>query len=159
MTESQQAVSNWLRAVGQDTGLSMNLGEDGHCTVLFGEEDLECVVEAQDDSDLCFIYIPLVRAPDRLESKVVLLQAALEMNMFSLATGGASVSYDPRSDYVVLTFAFTVPAVDEEFFKKVLGDMLDLGVDLYGQFQSVVQDKQLNESEDFVASRGGVLRI
>jgi len=156
MTESQNIVSEWLRVAGESAGHALTLEADGQCNILFGN-NLQCMVEVPEDSDMLFIYIPLVRLPVDLAARSVLMMAALETNMFSLKTGGATVSYDRRTDYVVLTFAREVQNMSEDFFCAVLGDLLDLGVDLHEKLGH--GDAEVRHS-DFEPLIGGIgLRV
>jgi hypothetical protein len=129
MTELQQTVSNWLRAAGAAANVDLSLDEDGHCNVVYAE-NLQCMVEVPEYGELFFFYTPLIQLPEDPMARCALLERALEFNLFSLATGGSTVSFDGRSDQVLLTFAQNIAAVDEEFFKAALGDFLDLAIDL-----------------------------
>jgi hypothetical protein len=129
MTELQQTVSNWLKAAGAAANVDLGLDEDGHCNVVYAE-NLQCMVEVPEYGELFFFYTPLIQLPDDPKARCAILERALEFNMFSIATGGSTVSFDGRSDQVMLTFAQQVALVDEEFFKAALGDFLDLAIDL-----------------------------
>jgi hypothetical protein len=129
MTELQETVSKWLSAAGAAAGVELGLDEDGHCNVVYAE-NLQCMVEVPEYGELFFLYTPLMQLPDDPMARCAVLERALEFNMFSLATGGSTVSFDGRSDQVLLTFAQQVASVDEEFFKAALGDFLDLAIDL-----------------------------
>ena len=134
MTETQTTISKWLESVGRDTGTTLSLDQDGHCNILFGDQ-LECMVEVPEDSVLVFMYTALKRAPDDAAARVQLLELALELNLFSIATGGASLAFDRRTQQIVLTFSGEVMAMDEDFFKGALGDLLDLAIDLHQKLQ------------------------
>jgi hypothetical protein len=140
LSETQSKISDWLEAVGVETGTQLGLDRDGHCLILFGEK-LECMVEVPEDSEIVFVYVALKRAPDDLAARSNLFERALELNMFSLATGGASVTFDRRTQEVILSFSADVAAMDDAVFQEVLGDFLELASDLH---------KKLAEEPSFV---------
>jgi len=131
-TETQSKISAWIEVIGIETGCKLTLDEDGHCLLLFGEQ-LECMIEVPTDSEVVFVYVALRRAPDDLAARSNLLERALELNMFSLATGGASVTFDRRTQEVILTFPGEVAAMDEGMFKEMLSDFLELASDLHAK--------------------------
>lgn len=133
MTTTQQQVSRWLEAVGAATGFALALDENGHCNIVFGSSQLECMVEVPEESTSVFLYVALKRAPDEPEARIASLEQALELNVFSLATGGATVAYDRRTGQIVLTFTRDVERMDEELFKALLGDVLDVAIDLHAK--------------------------
>lgn len=126
MTEKQKTISSWLAAAGAEGGHHLALGEDGHCTIFFGE-GLQCLVEVpgEPESDIVFLYCPLVALPADPVEQNALLRQLLEWNMFGIATAGAHLSLDPRSETVVLGFAADPDMLDAEMFKQALGDLLD----------------------------------
>jgi hypothetical protein len=132
MTETQTLISSWLGTVGSAVGVPLALDENGHCNIVFGNQ-LECMVEVPEDSTAVFIYAPLKRPPDETAARIACLEQALELNLFSLATGGATVSYDRRTDQIVLSFSREAAQLNEEFFKALLGDILDLAIDLHAR--------------------------
>ncbi|MGL5843554.1 MAG: CesT family type III secretion system chaperone [Aeromonas hydrophila] len=114
-----------------------------HCRVPFGQ-DGECLVEVPDNDELqvCYFYIPLLRLPDDAASQLLLTRSALELNMFGLATGGSQISLDSRSNHLVLTFSSLIEMLDSTLFMQTLGEFLDLGVTLQAQLQSVLAQLQ-----------------
>jgi hypothetical protein len=136
MTATQIQVSGWLEAVGAATGVALSLDADGHCNIIFGQQ-LECMVEVPEESTAVFLYVALKRAPDDPEARIACLEQALELNVFSLATGGATVAYDRRTGQIVLTFTREVERMDEERFKAVLGDVLDVAIDLHDKLDEI----------------------
>ena len=131
----QQTVSAWISSIGQDRGLPLNLGEDGHCSLQCGDE-LQCIIEvpADDETQAVFLYIPLLSLPENDAAQLALTKAALELNMFGLETGGSQISLDNRTQHLVLSFAAQVEMLDEELFRQSLGDFLDMGVSLHAKF-------------------------
>ena len=138
-TETRSKISTWLESVGAEIGTQLTLDQDGHCLILFGAQ-LECMVEVPDESEIFFAYIALKRAPDDLAERSDLFERALELNLFSLATGGSSVAFDRRTQEVVLTFSAEAATMDDALFKVVLSDFLELGMDLH---------EKLNEASPF----------
>lgn len=140
----QQIVSEWLLLAGEQQGVALSLGSDGHCRVPFSL-DGECLVEVPDNDELqaCYLYIPLLRLPDDAASQLLLTRSALELNMFGLATGGSQISLDSRSNHLVLTFSSLIEMLDKTLFMQTLGEFLDLGVTLQTQLQtlSIQQEK------------------
>ena len=132
MTEKQKTISSWLAAAGAEGGHHLALGEDGHCTISFGE-GLQCLVEVpgEPESDIVFLYCPLVALPADPVEQNALLKQLLEWNMFGIATAGAHLSLDPRSETVVLGFAADLDMLDAEIFKQSLGDLLDTAVAIH----------------------------
>ena len=129
MTERQKTVSHWLALIGAEGRHELALGEDGHCTIFFGE-GLQCLVEMPGDpeSNIVFLYCPLVPLPADFQEQNALLRQILEWNMFGIATAGAHLSLDPRSETIVLGFAADLDMLDAEIFKQSLGDLLDTAV-------------------------------
>lgn len=138
MKPYQQIVSEWLLLAGEQQGVALSLGSDGHCRVPFGL-DGECLVEVPDNDELqaCYLYIPLLRLPDDAASQLLLTRSALELNMFGLATGGSQISLDSRSNHLVLTFSSLIEMLDKTLFMQTLGEFLDLGVTLQTQLQAL----------------------
>ncbi|ERT13914.1 CesT family type III secretion system chaperone [Photorhabdus temperata] len=138
MKTYQQTVSEWLRLVGERQGVALSLGNDGHCTVPFGQGG-ECVIEVPDNDDVqaFYIYIPLLRLPADEPGQLMLTRAALELNMFGLTTGGSQISLDSRTNYLVLSFSALIEMFDETAFMQTLGEFLDLGINLQAQFQVI----------------------
>ncbi|EIS3739702.1 CesT family type III secretion system chaperone [Aeromonas hydrophila] len=139
----QQTVSEWLSLAGEQQGVALSLGSDGHCRVPFGQ-DGECLVEVPDNDELqvCYLYIPLLRLPDDAASQLQLTRSALELNMFGLATGGSQISLDSRSNHLVVTFSSLIEMLDSTLFMQTLGEFLDLGVTLQAQLQSVLAQQK-----------------
>jgi hypothetical protein len=139
MTEKQKTISSWLADAGAEGGHHLALGEDGHCTISFGE-GLQCLVEVpgEPESDIVFLYCPLVALPADLGEQNALLRQLLEWNMFGIATAGAHLSLDPRSETVVLGFAADPDMLDAEMFKQALGDLLDTAVAIHGKLGETV---------------------
>ncbi|MFQ2382378.1 CesT family type III secretion system chaperone [Aeromonas dhakensis] len=139
----QQTVSEWLSLAGEQQGVALSLGSDGHCRVPFGQ-DCECLVEVPDNDELqaCYLYIPLLRLPEDTNGQLTLTRAALELNMFGLVTGGSQISLDSRSNHLVLTFSSLIEMLDSALFMQTLGEFLDLGVTLLGQLQSVLAQQE-----------------
>ena len=149
--ETQSKISAWIEAIGFESGNQLTLDRDGHCLLLFGGQ-LECMVEVPEDSEMVFLYVALKRAPDDLAARSNLFERALELNMFSLATGGASVTFDRRTQEVILSFSAEVAAMEETVFQEVLGDFLELASDLHAKLAEEpsfigqsAQTGQLNE--------------
>ncbi|MCF5850579.1 CesT family type III secretion system chaperone [Aeromonas veronii] len=134
----QQIVSEWLLLAGEQQGVALSLGSDGHCRVPFGL-DSECLVEVPDNDELqaCYLYIPLLSLPDDAVSQLQLTRSALELNMFGLTTGGSQISLDSRSNHLVLTFSSLIEMLDKTLFMQTLGEFLDLGVTLQTQLQAL----------------------
>ncbi|USP11137.1 CesT family type III secretion system chaperone [Aeromonas dhakensis] len=143
MKAYQQTVSEWLSLAGEQQGVALRLGSDGHCRVPFGQ-DGECLVEVPDNDELqaCYLYIPLLRLPEDTNGQLTLTRAALELNMFGLVTGGSQISLDSRSNHLVLTFSSLIEMLDSALFMQTLGEFLDLGVTLLGQLQSVLAQQE-----------------
>ncbi|MCJ2368642.1 CesT family type III secretion system chaperone [Aeromonas dhakensis] len=143
MKAYQQTVSEWLSLAGEQQGVALSLGSDGHCRVPFGQ-DGECLVEVPDNDELqaCYLYIPLLRLPEDTDGQLTLTRAALELNMFGLVTGGSQISLDSRSNHLVLTFSSLIEMLDSALFMQILGEFLDLGVTLLGQLQSVLAQQE-----------------
>lgn len=143
MKAYQQTVSEWLSLAGEQQGVALSLGSDGHCRMPFGQ-DGECLVEVPDNDELqaCYLYIPLLRLPEDTNGQLTLTRAALELNMFGLVTGGSQISLDSRSNHLVLTFSSLIEMLDSALFMQTLGEFLDLGVTLLGQLQSVLAQQE-----------------
>lgn len=138
MKPYQQIVSEWLLLAGEQQGVALSLGRDGHCSVSFGL-DGECLVEVPDNDELqaCYLYIPLLRLPEDAASQLLLTRLALELNMFGLATGGSQISLDCRSNHLVLTFSSLIEMLDKTLFMQTLGEFIDLGITLQAQLQAL----------------------
>lgn len=140
MNNHQQIVSNWLENIGQERGVSLRLGEDGHC-VIPCKEDWSCVIEvpASPEVPAVFIYLPIIQLPEDPVSQNSYLRTALEMNSFGLLTGGSHIALDDYSNYVILSFSALVGAIDENDFKHVFNDLLELAVPFRERFQNLAQ--------------------
>ncbi len=138
MNENQETVSRWLNAVGSELGQDLGLSEDGHCTIFFSQ-DSHCIVEVPGEKDVSvvFVYIPMLRLPDNPAAQNSLLRAALEINLFGIGTGGGHVSLDSRSESIVLSFSADLKMMDEDLFKQVLGDLLDVGTEIISRLRDV----------------------
>lgn len=162
MNENQETVSQWLKAVGSEVGQELGLAEDGHCTIFFGE-DSHCIVEVpgKSDASVLFIYIPMLRLPDDQASQNALLRAALELNLFGIGTGGGHVSLDSRSESIVLSFSADLNMMDEDLFKQVLGDLMDVGTEIVSRLRDVAGDHRISEAgaESVGSSEGPMMRI
>jgi hypothetical protein len=135
MTKNQKTVSEWLTIAGAEAGHKLALGEDGHCTIFFGE-GLECLVEvpADPESNAVFVYCPLAPLPGDLEEQNALLRQILEWNMFGIATAGSHLSLDSRSQTIVLGFAADLDMLDAGLFKQALGDFLDTAAAIHSKW-------------------------
>jgi len=127
MDANQSLVSEWLAQAGKVAGHDLSLGEDGHCTLNFGDA-MECIVEVADGSELVFIYVPLIHLPEDVSQQAMLLKFVMELNLFGLQTGGAVLAYDERTDFILLTFSARLELLDAEIFGRALGDVLDVAV-------------------------------
>jgi len=148
MNENQETVSQWLKAVGSDLGQELGLSEDGHCTIFFGQ-DSHCIVEVPGEKDVSvvFVYIPMLRLPDDPAAQNSLLRAALEINLFGIGTGGGHVSLDSRSESIVLSFSADLKMMDEDLFKQVLGDLLDVGTEIISRLRDVASETLMAGAE------------
>lgn len=142
MNINQSTVSSWLASAGATAGHELALGADGHCTIAFADS-LQCMVEVPEDSELVFLYVPLRRLPDDFASQTRLLKSALALNQFGLETGGGVISYDDRTDYLLLTFSARLDMLDEALFGRVLGDLLDVAVRLSARIEEVDQSSDV----------------
>jgi hypothetical protein len=138
MNTNQSTVSQWLTQAGKSVGHALALGEDGHCTLAFGD-GLQCMVELADDSDLVFMYVPLLRLPDDMAQQVLLLKFALELNLFGLQTAAALIAYDARTDHILLTFSARLDLLDADLFGSALGDVLDVALLLHEKITAFEQ--------------------
>lgn len=127
MTSQQEQLGQWLHILGQRQGLELTLDADGSICI-FCEGDLQVFVELPSDSPLLCMYAPMLRLPDDLGQQNHLLKQALQLNLFSLETGAASLAYDERTDSIMLTFAADFDTLDEAVFAEALGDFIDLAV-------------------------------
>ncbi len=129
----QSTVSIWLADAGRTADHALLMNEDGHRTVSFGD-GLQCVVEVSDQSDLVFFHIPLVDLPEGGDLQLALLKRVLELNLFGLETGGAHLSFDERTDALLLSFSAPIDALDSELYSSLLGDILNAAVRLSEKF-------------------------
>jgi len=134
----QKMVSKWLESIGQSKGLPLALGEDGHCTIHYGDGN-ECLIEVPKKDEIApvFIYSPMLELPEQESAQLAILKATLEMNMFGLRTGSCQLSFDQRTNQVVLTFACDLETLDEEAFSQILGDFLDIASELHIKFREL----------------------
>ena len=138
MQPHQQTVSNWLGSIGQTRNIPLSLGEDGHCIIKF-ENDLECFIEVPRQSEVIpiYVYCPMLKLPSEQSTQCHLLKAALELNMFGLQTGSCQLSFDQRTNQIVLTFACDLNMLDQELFSHFLSDFLDIASQLNIKFQEL----------------------
>lgn len=127
--KNEYEVNGLLAALGAPLDLQFSLDEDLHCAFVFAD-GLECIVELADDGEKLFAYIPLVKAPDTDAERIEMLETALELNMFSLTTGSASVSFDRRTSYVTLTLCESVDSLEPDLFIGLMGDLMELAIDI-----------------------------
>ena len=153
MNAHQAIVSRWLTSIGNELGHTLSLGEDGHC-ILFCGDDLRCTVEVPDgeETETVYVYMPMMRLPDDESAQLKLAKGALEINMFGLATGGSNLSLDSRSQSIVLTFAAGLEILEEDVFKQMLSDFLDIGVDVYEQLKKVTDFQTPQEIDNTPAA-------
>ena len=128
-TAHRQTVSGWLSEAGKAAGHTLVMDEDGHCTLLFGE-GMQCVVEVTENSNLVFLYVPLLDLAEDEDLQTPVLKRALELNLFGMETGGGYLAYDERTETLLLTFSAPVDEIDSTIFSQILGDLLDAAVHL-----------------------------
>jgi hypothetical protein len=141
MDNNQTTVSEWLAQAGKVAGHDLALGAEGHCTIGFAD-GMQCMVEVAQDSELVFMYVPLMRLPEEAEQQALLLKFVLELNLFGLQTAGAVLAYDQRTDHVLLTFSARIDQLDAVMFGRALGDMLDVAVMLNDNLAQFEQRQQ-----------------
>jgi hypothetical protein len=138
MNHHQDIVSSWLENVGRERGISLGLGNDGHC-VIVSQEGWSCVIEvpASPEVPAIFIYLPIAKLPDDPGLQIKWLRFALEMNSFGLLTGGSHIALDGESNYLIMSFSALVDAIDENDFKHVLNDLLELAIPFRERFHNL----------------------
>lgn len=139
MKNYQAVISQWLEKIGEDRGIPLKLGANGHCIVPMSE-DFGCVVEVTENQDLSavFLYCPLAQLPNNADAQLALTSAALAMNLFGLLTGGCHVGLDNRSNHLVLSFSAPIEAINSSTFEQILTEMEEISSDLRQRLQGIV---------------------
>lgn len=109
---SRETVNEWLSA------LSFSLDAEGTCALSQGTE-LLILVEVPQDSPVCYLYGPVMPAPDA-ELQAVWFQQALELNQFARPLGGCWLAYDERESMLMLYYNLVVEKTSAEEFSNAL---------------------------------------
>jgi len=117
-----EIVRDCLAELGAQSGLALDLDADGVCAIAF-QGGTTCVVEAADDSGLMLLHAEVVRPADG--SRARLLEEAMALNLYGLATEGATLALDRPSDAIVLWFARPAAGLDGDGFAALLASFIE----------------------------------
>ncbi|MCL9783813.1 CesT family type III secretion system chaperone [Vibrio sp. S4M6] len=147
MKAFQLVISNWLDSVGHHFGVPMTLEEDGHC-VIPCKDNMCCIVDVPAETEVpsVFIYFPLLKLPSEHNLLQTVLSQALELNLFGLLSGGCHIALDARSQYIVLSFASRIEALDESKFHYVMNDMIRTSYSLRDRLNDIEENFYNNKN-------------
>ena len=109
---SRATVNEWL------SPLSFALDTDGTCALAQGTE-LLILVEVPEDSPVCYLYSPVMPAPEA-ELQAVWFQHALELNQFARPLGGCWLAYDERESMLMLCHNLVIEKTNAAEFSNAL---------------------------------------
>ncbi|MCL1127805.1 CesT family type III secretion system chaperone [Shewanella surugensis] len=112
-TSMQQLISNWLSQIGDVIGIKLELRPDGHAELICSENT--CItIETDPERGYVYFYSKIIELPKGAKEREPYYRHALELNAFSFSLGGASISLDPRSNSIVLTFMETIKEMNAD---------------------------------------------
>lgn len=118
---AREIVRECLGKLGAQSGLALDL-DDGVCAIAF-EGGTECVVEAVDDTGLLLLHAEVVEVLDG--SRARLMEEAMALNLYGLATEGGTLALDRGSNAIILSFARPAAGLDGEGFAILLAGFIE----------------------------------
>jgi len=112
-----EIIRDCLAELGAQSGLALDLDADGACAIAF-QGGTTCVVEVADGTGLMLLHAEVVLLAD--ENRAQLLEEAMALNLYGLATEGATLALDRPSDAIVLWFARPAAGLDGDGFAALL---------------------------------------
>ncbi|MCL1127710.1 CesT family type III secretion system chaperone [Shewanella surugensis] len=127
--KTHKTISNWLEQISQAIGIKLNLREDGHIELACSDK-ATITIEVSEEHGLVYFYSNLITLPHNSDNREPFYRRALELNAFNFATGGASISLDPRHDNITLTFVEKVTGMNADIFANLLNHFITLTIEL-----------------------------
>lgn len=124
-----KTISNWLDQISKVIGVKLNLREDGHIELACSDK-ATITIEISEEYGLVYFYSNLISLPHNSDAREPFYRRALELNAFNFATGGASISLDPRHNNIILTFAEKVTEINADIFANLLNHFITLALEL-----------------------------
>ncbi|CAM2010564.1 CesT family type III secretion system chaperone [Acanthopleuribacter pedis] len=131
MSHGQEQVNHWLAQLGQTIGCGLALNEEGRCSLkAAGDVGIDIFCEPEDTQ--FYLSLPLFTLSG-LNSREMVLQHALTMNMFQQDTGGASIALDADGEALLLCYTHPVEGTEYQTFYNILANMIESCMELKSQ--------------------------
>jgi hypothetical protein len=106
-----------LAEIAARSGLPVKLDSNGSCGIEYGD-GFEIALTSLDNGEGVLLHAPLqfLSAADPLPQ----LRRCMELNLHGIATGGATLSLDPESEWIVLWRRMPVEHVDAHGLEKAI---------------------------------------
>ena len=135
MTIASEQINHWLKEI--DSSLSLN--NQGK-VFISSESGVEIVIASLNDSGHVLINSDIRTIPEA--NKQHLFAKALELNLYQDKTMGGSISVDPVSNKMCLSFTQQVEFLDSTLFQNTLQNIITLTNDL----KSLLSGLELDDS-------------
>ncbi|OZG74366.1 hypothetical protein BTA51_04970 [Hahella sp. CCB-MM4] len=120
-------INEWLGLLGKDAGATFRLDENDQC-VLASEDGYQVGIYVPDISGKVYFTSEIMELPQ--ENCEAYLLNSLALNLFQQVTQGAAVSYDPSSNYLILSSTQDMQSKDYEAFEATLNNLAGIATEI-----------------------------
>lgn len=131
---SRNTIEGWLTGLGGPTGPKLTLDETGSVGIVLAS-GLVLTVEVE-ESGIVHLHCGLQRLREDA-TRIVVLEEALVLNLFTRATEGATLGLDRKSDTLVLSMARDISFLTREAFAALLGSFAEAAERLQGRLATL----------------------
>ncbi len=133
-TDTRNLINKWLQIVASDAQIpSLALDANGVCALRYGE-DIECVIECPEGSEVIYFYTPMCNVPDMGAER--LFREVLKANLFCSETHGATFAIDEVRNRLILCYPQPTALLDEQLFANILANFLEISAIWYERLNS-----------------------
>lgn len=151
MMQANEQVNQWLAELGEQTQADLTLDQNGRCSLSAGDDvDLDLFCAPAHDN--FFLSLPLMSLADQ-NSRLLLMEHALNVNLFQQETNGAAIALDPESHDLLLCYAHPLDGTDFGAFYNILGNMIETGRALKNRLTAFNREATVEPVSNQVAGR------
>ncbi|WP_020408631.1 CesT family type III secretion system chaperone [Hahella ganghwensis] len=150
-----QNINEWLKQLGNDTGATFKLDGNHQC-ILASTNEYQTGIFVPDDSGKVYFTSEIMELPQ--ENREAYLLNSLGINLFQQVTQGAAVSYDPTSNYLILSHTQEMLAKDYDEFESALNNIIGVAKDIRENLQELAHKTPVSGTQSEEGSSAGLIR-
>lgn len=135
-SENYQKLAGFLKEVESQIGVSLNLDEDGMCTIEF-DRGLQVTVGVTEENAYFSLQAPLIEAPT--DVSLPLLAEALRLNVRFADTRGGSIGLYDAEELLVFRYWQPLADCDGLLFSNILANFIATAYELHDRLMQIAQ--------------------